>query len=173
MPWSGPKGPTMTHIKSTKTLISVNRRYYKNLPRTSERNIALGDEKEKKSSLYDTFPVHIHNRPEPSPFIVGNKNDHDIKEKDDESNADLTIVGGKSIDWIIGTLDESIVAQMRKEIKRAEVVINDNMDQEIKLFLKSIVHRDIKKTKENLNQNAEKFGSFEKEFVLHFVKHMA
>ncbi|CAB4388588.1 unnamed protein product [Rhizophagus irregularis] len=189
---------------------------YKNLgdhkqqPRTPERNIAWRDEKE--SSLYDTFPVHIHKIPEPNPFIVGNQNDHDINEKDDEFNAELTIVGGKSIDWIIsginirekltkyqldanlskanpeyydivffnlndedgflGTLDKGIVAQMRKEIKRAKVDTNDNMDQEIKLFLKSIVRRDIKKTKENLNQNAEKIGSFEKGFVLHFVKHM-
>ncbi|CAB4478042.1 unnamed protein product [Rhizophagus irregularis] len=137
---------------------------YKNLgdhkqqPRTPERNIAWRDEKE--SSLYDTFPVHIHKIPEPNPFIVGNQNDHDINEKDDEFNAELTIVGGKSIDWIIsginirekltkyqldanlskanpeyydivffnlndedgflGTLDKGIVAQMRKEIKRAK-----------------------------------------------------
>lgn len=75
-------------------------------------------------------------------------------------------------DGFLGTLDKGIVAQMRKEIKRAKVDTNDNMDQEIKLFLKSIVRRDIKKTKENLNQNAEKIGSFEKGFVLHFVKHM-
>ncbi|GES98443.1 hypothetical protein GLOIN_2v654938 [Rhizophagus clarus] len=61
---------------------------------------------------------------------------------------------------------------MRKEIKRAKVDTNDNMNQEIKLFLKRIVHRDIKKIKENLDQNAEEIGSFEKGFVLHFVKHM-
>ncbi|CAG8724969.1 1116_t:CDS:10, partial [Funneliformis caledonium] len=157
-------------------------------PRSPERHITPEVE-EKECSLYDTFPVHIHKRPEPNPFLVGNKREHDIDEEDDEFNADLTIVGGKSIDWIIsginirekltkyqldvnlfkthpeyydiiffnlndedgflGTLDTSIVAQMREEIRRPE------------------------KTKENLNcRNAEKIDSFEKRFALHFVSHM-
>ena len=59
---------------------------------------------------------------------------------------------------------------MRKEIKMAEV---DTKNQEIKLFMKSIIDRDIKKTKENLNhRNAETIDSFEKKFALHFVSHM-
>ncbi|CAJ0751542.1 21307_t:CDS:2 [Entrophospora sp. SA101] len=170
-------------------------------------------DEEEEISLYDTFPVHIYKQPVPNPFLVGNKHDHDIDEEDDEFNADLTIVGGKSIDWIIsginireklakyqldvnppktnpeyydiiffnlndedgflGTLDKGIVAQMRKEIRRPEVDTNDNMNQEIKSFLKSIIDRDIKKTKENLNhRNAKKIDSFEKRFALHFVSHM-
>ncbi|CAJ0752757.1 13063_t:CDS:2, partial [Entrophospora sp. SA101] len=160
-------------------------------------------DEEEEISLYDTFPVHIYKQPVPNPFLVRNKHDHDIDEEDDEFNADLTIVGGKSIDWIIsginireklakyqldvnppktnpeyydiiffnlndedgflGTLDKGIVAQMRKEIRRPEVDTNDNMNQEIKSFLKSIIDRDIKKTKENLNhRNAKKIDSFEK-----------
>ncbi|CAH1768430.1 6566_t:CDS:2, partial [Entrophospora sp. SA101] len=170
-------------------------------------------DEEEEISLYDTFPVHIYKQPVPNPFLVRNKHDHDIDEEDDEFNADLTIVGGKSIDWIIsginireklakyqldvnppktnpeyydiiffnlndedgflGTLDKGIVAQMRKEIRRPEVDTNDNMNQEIKSFLKSIIDRDIKKTKENLNhRNAKKIDSFEKRFALHFVSHM-
>ncbi|CAB4429422.1 unnamed protein product [Rhizophagus irregularis] len=169
--------------------------------------ITQEDEEEKEDSLYDIFPVHIHKQPEPNPFLVGN---HNIDEEGDEFNADLTIVGGKSTDWIINginirekltnyqlevnppkthpeyydilffnindedgflrTLDKSIVAQMRKEIKMAEV---DLKNQEIKLFMKNIIDRDIKKTKENLNhRNAETIDSFEKRFTLHFVSHM-
>ncbi|CAG8615435.1 8335_t:CDS:2 [Ambispora leptoticha] len=172
--------------------------------------ITLENEEEKENYLYDTFPVHIHKRPEPNPFLVGNQNDHNIDEEGDEFNANLTIVGGKSTDWIISginirekltnyqlavnppkthpeyydiiffnlndedgflrTLDKGIVAQMRKEIKMAEV---DSKNQEIKLFMKNIIDRDIKKTKENLNhRNAETIDSFEKRFTLHFVSHM-
>jgi hypothetical protein len=183
------------------------------LAHTLERHITLEDEEEKGSSLYDTFPVHIHKRPEPNPFLVGSQNEYDIDEEDDEFNANLTVVGGKSVDWIInginireiltkyqldvnpskanpeyydiiffnlndeegflGTLDKGIVAQMRKEIKMPEVNTNNNMNREIELFMKNIIDRDIKKTKENLNhRNAEIIDSFEKRFALHFVSHM-
>ncbi|CAG8492406.1 13779_t:CDS:2 [Acaulospora colombiana] len=129
---------------------------------------------------------------EPNPFLVGNQNDHNIDEEGDEFNAYLTIVGGKSADWIINgnnirekltnyqleanppkthpeyydiiffnlndeggflsTLDKGIVAQMRKDIKMAEV---DSKNQEIKLFMKNIIDRDIKKTKENLRKKID------------------
>lgn len=165
---------------------------------------------EKECSLYNTFPVHIYKRPEPNPFLVGNKREHDMDEEDDEFNADLTIVGGKSIDWIIGginirekltkyqldvnpskthpeyydiiffnsndedgfleTLDKNIVAQMHEELRRPEIDTNNNMNREIKLFLNSIIDRDIKKTKEHLN--CRNVDSFEKRFTLHFVSHM-
>ncbi|RHZ85705.1 hypothetical protein Glove_62g12 [Diversispora epigaea] len=60
---------------------------------TPERHIITPeDEEEKENSLYDTFPVHIHKRPEPNPFLVGNQNDHNIDEEGDEFNADLTII---------------------------------------------------------------------------------
>ncbi|GES95834.1 hypothetical protein GLOIN_2v654938 [Rhizophagus clarus] len=36
---------------------------------------------------------------------VGNQNDHDINEKGDEFNADLAIVGGKSVDWITSEIN--------------------------------------------------------------------
>lgn len=62
---------------------------------------------------------------------------------------------------------------MREEIRRPEIDTNDNMNREIKLFLNSIIDRDIKNTIENLNcQNAEIIDSFEKGFALHFVNHM-
>src|SRR2546430_13347451 len=37
-----------------------------------------------RSSLYNTFPVHVHKWPEPNPFLVGNQDDYDTDEEDDE-----------------------------------------------------------------------------------------
>ena len=67
---------------------------------TPERDITPGDDEEEESSLYDTFPTHIYKRPEPNPFLASPQGKHD-REEDDEYNADQTIVGGKSIEWII------------------------------------------------------------------------
>ncbi|CAI2189953.1 7033_t:CDS:2, partial [Funneliformis geosporum] len=68
--------------------------------RTPEQYITPEDDEEGESSLYDTFPTHIHKRPESNPFIVnsqGTKHDRDVEEEDnDEYNADQTIIGGKS-----------------------------------------------------------------------------
>lgn len=135
------------------------------------------------------------------------------EEEDDEYNADQTIVGGKSTDWIVNgiriresltqyqldenppktkpeyydiiffnsnykdgflsTLDESIVEQMRIDIRRKEEKTKDNMEQDIKIFLDNVIDRDIKITKEKLKQQKEEnIASFEKVYALEFVSHM-
>ncbi|CAH1766306.1 13874_t:CDS:10, partial [Entrophospora sp. SA101] len=153
---------------------------------------------------------------QPNPFVAGlqgTKHGRDIEEEDDEFNADITIIGGKSTDWIVngihirerltqyqldknpsktkpeyydviffdsndkdgflGTLDKSIIVQMRNDIRKKEEKTKDNMEQEIKLFLDSIIDRDIKKTKEKLNRRKEEtISSFEKSFALHFVSQL-
>nr|CAG8638707.1 13564_t:CDS:2 [Entrophospora candida] len=120
----------------------------------------LEDDEEQENSFYNTFPIHIYNQSEPNPFIAGlqgTKHGCDIEEEDDEFNADITIIGGKSTDWIVngihirerltqyqldknpsktkpeyydviffnsndkdgflGTLDKSIIVQMRNDIR--------------------------------------------------------
>ena len=175
------------------------------------------EDEEGETSYYDTFPIHIHKQPEPNPFIInpqGMKRDRDIEEEDgDMYNADQTIVGGKSTEWIVNgiciresltqyqldknppktkpeyydiiflnsndkdgflsTLDESIIEQMRSDIRRKEEKTKDNMVQDIKIFLDNVIYRDIKITKEKLKQQkAEHITSFEKVYALEFVSHM-
>nr|CAG8465896.1 8316_t:CDS:2 [Entrophospora candida] len=188
-----------------------NTQYY-----TPERHITPEDDEEQENSFYNTFPIHIYNQSEPDPFVAGlqgTKHGRDIEEEDDEFNADITIISGKSTDWIVngihirerltqyqldknpsktkpeyydviffnsndkdgflGTLDKSIIVQMRNDIRKKEEKTKDNMEQEIKLFLDSIIDRDIKKTKEKLNrQKEETISSFEKSFALHFVSQL-
>ncbi|CAG8480808.1 12853_t:CDS:2 [Ambispora gerdemannii] len=73
----------------------------------------------------------------------------------------------------LGTLEESTVAQMLKDIKKEEKT-KDNTEQDIKLLLDSIIDYDIKKTKERLKRRKEDkdIDSFEKKFALHFVSLM-
>ncbi|CAG8445341.1 1117_t:CDS:2 [Funneliformis mosseae] len=65
-------------------------------------NITLEDKEKKECSLYDTFLIHIHKRPELNPFLVNN---HDTDEEDNEFDADLTIISRKSTDWIISRIN--------------------------------------------------------------------
>ncbi|CAG8720464.1 13083_t:CDS:2, partial [Acaulospora morrowiae] len=134
----------------------------------------------------------------------------DLDEVDEEEyDAELTIVGGKSTSWVVnginirqkltgyqetglpktrpeyydvilftdknqdgflGTLEESVVVQMRKEIERKDEKTEDNIEQKIKQFLNNIITRDIKETKENLKLLRN--DTFEENFAIFFVNHM-
>ncbi|CAG8477864.1 34077_t:CDS:2, partial [Racocetra persica] len=69
------------------------------------------------------------------------------------------------------TLDENIITQMFSDISESEIEIT--VENEVKLLLDSIIDRDIKNTKERLNQvKEEDTFLFENKFALNFVRHM-
>ncbi|CAG8706937.1 10360_t:CDS:2 [Funneliformis caledonium] len=153
--------------------------------RSRKRDQEEGDHKvqeKTKRTMEDFFPRDVtqphlqHEQTQqahtPERHIASEDEEKKENEEDDGFDADLTIVGGKSTDWIISGINireklTNYQLEMRKEIKMAEV---DTKNQEIKLFIKNIIDRDIKKTKENLNRRDAE--TFEKRFALHFVSHM-
>ncbi|CAI2190821.1 9265_t:CDS:2, partial [Funneliformis geosporum] len=148
-------------------------------PRTPEQH-DTPEIDEEESSTYDIFPTHIHKRPEPNPFLARTKHDRDIEEEDDEEyNADQTIVGGKSTDWIIDgiRIRESLTQyQLEKNPPKTRpeyydvIFFNDNnKDGFLETLDENIVEKmlDDEKLKPN-----EDIPSFEKNFALNFVRHM-
>ncbi|RGB37675.1 hypothetical protein C1646_756638 [Rhizophagus diaphanus] len=88
------------------------------------------------------------------------KRNQDVEEEaNNEYNADQMI-----IEWVLSTLDESVIEQMHSDIRRKEEKIKDNTKQDIKIFLDNIIDHDIKVTKEKLKQQKEEhIASFEKD----------
>lgn len=81
---------------------------------------------------------------------------------------DVIFFNNKNRDGFLGTLPESTIIKMNKEmmeeIKGAE--------EDIRSLLSKIIDRDIHRTKENLKEQQKHNASFEKEFTLYFINHM-
>ncbi|CAG8636488.1 7990_t:CDS:2, partial [Paraglomus occultum] len=135
----------------------------------------ITSEEEEENSSYYKSPRRVRKRPELNPFIADSgeiNNGCDLQDSDDEYNADQTIVGGKGVEWIVNaTLDENIVEQMLNDIRRNEDTTENNAGHDFKLFLNTIIDRDIKKTKETLEKKID-VSSFETKFALNFVRLM-
>ncbi|CAG8695477.1 15027_t:CDS:2, partial [Dentiscutata heterogama] len=83
---------------------------------------------------------------------------------------DVILFTDKNQDGFLGTLEENVVIQMRKEIERKDDKTEDNIEKKIKSFLNNIITRDIKETKKNLK--LQKDDTFEEDFAIFFVNHM-
>ncbi|CAG8612790.1 8111_t:CDS:2, partial [Diversispora eburnea] len=77
---------------------------------TPKRAITLKN-KENENLCYDTSPKYICKKPLPNPFLVnkqGKKRGFEAEEDDDdgdeEFDANLTVVGGKSAEWIVNSI---------------------------------------------------------------------
>ncbi|CAG8622165.1 7177_t:CDS:2 [Acaulospora morrowiae] len=136
------------------------------------------DDEEIKTSIYDTFPAHIHKRPEPNPSFVssqGTKRDRDVEEEEDgEYNADQTIIGGKGTDWIVNgvRIRESLTQyQLDKNPPKTKseyydvIFFNSNdkdgflstLDEIIVEQMRSDIRRNEEKTKDNIEQDIKIF----------------
>ncbi|CAG8736790.1 23593_t:CDS:2, partial [Dentiscutata erythropus] len=167
---------------------------------TPKRTIISEDGEASEDLRYSTSPKHISKKTLPNPFLVNQqvkKHGFETEEDGDEYDADLTIVGGISIEWIVNGI------QIRERLKEYQlkgnlpktrpeyydiIFFNSNkvgfletldektensIENEIRLLLDRIIDRDIKKTKEKLKQvKEEDIALFENKFALYFVRHM-
>ncbi|CAG8825343.1 2065_t:CDS:2, partial [Dentiscutata erythropus] len=110
----------------------------------------------------------------------------------------LTVVGGKSAEWIVNGIrirERLKEYKLKKNLPKTspeyydviffnynkdgflktldEKEIENTVENEIKLLLDHVIDRDIKKTKEKLKQvKEEDTALFENKFALNFVRHM-
>lgn len=71
---------------------------------TPKRTITSEDKEASENLRYNTSPKYICKVPLPKPFLVnqqGKKHGFETEEDGEEYDADLTIVGGKSVEWIV------------------------------------------------------------------------
>lgn len=82
---------------------------------------------------------------------------------------DVIFFNNKNQDGFLGTLPESTIIKMNKEIMEE---IKGAEEEDIRSLLSKIIDRDIHITKENLKEQQNHNDSFEKEFALYFINHM-
>ncbi|RIB30533.1 hypothetical protein C2G38_2053599 [Gigaspora rosea] len=95
---------------------------YGNVNVCTPKRIITSEDKEASESLrYDTSPKYICKVPLPNPFLVnqqGKKHGFETEEDREDYDADLTIVGGKSVEWIVNGI------QIRERLKEYQLKEN-------------------------------------------------
>ncbi|CAG8667005.1 30592_t:CDS:2, partial [Gigaspora margarita] len=88
---------------------------------TPKRTITSEDKEASENLRYNTSPKYICKVPLPNPFLVnqqGKKHGFETEEDGEEYDADLTIVGGKSVEWIVNGI------QIRERFKEYQLKEN-------------------------------------------------
>jgi len=71
---------------------------------TPEQTIKPGDFEGNKNLCYEILPRNIEKKPLPNPFLAnqqGKKRNLETEDDDEEFDADLTVIGGTSSEWIV------------------------------------------------------------------------
>ncbi|CAG8742693.1 24309_t:CDS:2, partial [Dentiscutata erythropus] len=76
---------------------------------------------------------------------------------------DTILFTNKNQNGFLETLEENVIVQMHKEIKKKDEKTENNIEKKIKSFLNNIITQNIKKTKENLK--LQKNDIFEEDFA--------